>query len=441
MVSRSRSPSRSRSRSSQSKPPPPSSSLNLSPKTSPPPLPSAPLALYYYLTILLRLLLSPSISLSTLLNSSYPLSDITLTYIYQLTIPLKHWSKPHYRKGTYQQDLKDNLVNVAVPGTGVPLSYFVFCKVFYGGFILVVVPFILFIQEIHLKLLSKPSSFTLNLLGYDLDWCSLWRINCNLTHLHALKTRDVGYEMENKWSFILKSESLSIPISPCLPYPGLCIKHKNEEGGLGINFFKNARDGGEWIIQKVIRNSDFVSEMLPPKSPLSTFRVMTISHACVKKEGEEERKDFEELSVVFRAGREGALTDHDSILFPVSPSTGLILPGTINKNWYSTYSPFTTLRSQDVKLEKHPDTGNKIAGRRIEEIKRIVEICTDAHFKALPRVPIVGWDVVLCSEEDVPGGICLLEVNLSCNFFRGVFDEDKWWRFVKEVIVEMEGRD
>ena len=32
---------------------------------------------------------------------------------------------------------------------------------------------------------------------------------------------------------------------------------------------------------------------------------MTISHACVKKEGEEERKDFEELSVVFRAGREG----------------------------------------------------------------------------------------------------------------------------------------
>ena len=54
---------------------------------------------------------------------------------------------------------------------------------------------------------------------------------------------------------------------------------------------------------------------------------------------------------------------------------------------------------------------------------------------------LIGWDVVLCSEEDVPGGICLLEVNLSCNFFRGVFDEDKWWRFVKEVIVEMEGRD
>ena len=45
--------------------------------------------------------------------------------------------------------------------------------------------------------------------------------------------------------------------------------------------------------------------MLPPKSPLSTFRVMTISHACVKKPGEEEANDFEELSVVFRAGREG----------------------------------------------------------------------------------------------------------------------------------------
>ena len=32
---------------------------------------------------------------------------------------------------------------------------------------------------------------------------------------------------------------------------------------------------------------------------------MTISHACVKKPGEEEANDFEELSVVFRAGREG----------------------------------------------------------------------------------------------------------------------------------------
>jgi len=181
--------------------------------------------------------------------------------------------------------------------------------------------------------------------------------------------------------------------------------------------------------------------MLPSKSPLSTFRVMTISNASLKKIGEEEKDDFQELSVVFRAGREGALTDHDSILFPVSPSSGLLLPGTTNKNWYSTYSPFTPLRSNDVKLSRHPDTGNEVSGRRIEEIDRIVKVCKDAHFKALPRVPIVGWDVVLCSEEDVPGGICLLEVNLSCNFFRGVFDEDKWWRFVKEVIVEMEGRD
>lgn len=53
---------------------------------------------------------------------------------------------------------------------------------------------------------------------------------------------------------------------------------------------------------------------------------------------------------------------------------------------------------------------------------------------------MVGWDVVLCDEDSVEGGICLLEVNLSCNFFRGIFDEPRWWRFVQEVIVEMEKR-
>ena len=29
-------------------------------------------------------------------------------------------------------------------------------------------------------------------------------------------------------------------VSPVLETPALCIKHKNEEGGMGIHFFRNA---------------------------------------------------------------------------------------------------------------------------------------------------------------------------------------------------------
>ena len=55
-----------------------------------------------------------------------------------------------------------------------------------------------------------------------------------------------------------------------------------------------------------------------------------------------------------------------------------------------------------------------------------------------PDVPFVGWDVVLCPDSDVPGGMCILEVNLSCNFFRGKYDEANWWDFVAEALTDLD---
>lgn len=43
---------------------------------------------------------------------------------------------------------------------------------------------------------------------------------------------------------------------------------------------------------------------------------------------------IDSLSCVFRAGRQGADTDHSSILFDVDASTGTILKGTTNAHWY-----------------------------------------------------------------------------------------------------------
>jgi hypothetical protein len=52
-------------------------------------------------------------------------------------------------------------------------------------------------------------------------------------------------------------------------------------------------------------------------------------------------------------------------------------------------------------------------------------------------VPIIGWDVTF-----TPKGIFLLEVNLSCNFFRGSFDipryialVDAYWKHIEELEI------
>jgi len=45
------------------------------------------------------------------------------SYLYFLSLILYLWNKPHYRFGTFEEDMIKNLRNVALPGTGVPLSW------------------------------------------------------------------------------------------------------------------------------------------------------------------------------------------------------------------------------------------------------------------------------------------------------------------------------
>ena len=127
-------------------------------------------------------------------------------------------------------------------------------------FLLVIQPTVVFIATLNLfffkgfNLEMACHEYVRVLLGEELDWCSKWRVNCNVAAMHSVRTMKVGgYDMENKWEFLEKGAALGVPVSPILTLPGLCIKHKNEEGGMGIHFYKNAMDGGDWIIQKVIR--------------------------------------------------------------------------------------------------------------------------------------------------------------------------------------------
>jgi hypothetical protein len=246
-----------------------------------------------------------------------------------------------------------------------------------------------------------------------------------------------GYHMENKWTFLEKGERVGVPVSPFLKVESIVCKHRNEEGGMGIHFFKNATAGGDWIIQERIENAPWVQKMLPSNAPLSTFRVITMSRASLDvgmcADGKAKIDDIEALSCVFRAGRGGALTDHDSILFDIDTKTGIIKDGNSNAHWYKLGVPGALGCSwrNESGTKKHPDGNIPIAGEKIPDIKDMLDLVRESHVKMCPDVPLVGWDVVYSTDKDRP--INFLEVNLSCNFFKGSFDKDLYMEFISHM--------
>lgn len=370
----------------------------------------------------------------------------TRVHLFSMATAFYLYDKPHYRKGSYRDDLVDNLRNVAIPGTGIPLSIFVRSKYIALSFILTQYPAISLVAALHKWYKSgfKTSiseEYATRLLAPD-DWFSYWRLNCNVVGLHSL-LKDVphGYTMENKWDFLLEGEQKGVPISPYLKTPALVVKHKNEEGGMGIFFYKNATEGGDWIIQERIQNSDWVSSLLPENPPLSTFRVITQSRASLDLSKTPQTGDVTALSCVFRAGRKNASTDHDSILFDIDVCTGMISGGTTNAHWYRLglheVLPGQCPWRSSHDYSHHPDgTDIAVSGKVVPNLQGILELVQDSHLKMCPDVPFAGWDVVLSADPNVP--ICLLEVNLSCNFFRGSFDKKVYLDFIDDSFVALQ---
>ena len=73
-------------------------------------------------------------------------------------------------------------------------------------------------------------------------------------------------------------------------------------------------------------------------------------------------------------------------------------------------------------ITAHPDTAGEVTGHFVPDIAGMRAMVEDAHAKMLPGVPLAGWDIALTEEH----GACLLEANLSCNFFRGTFELDEY---------------
>jgi len=365
-------------------------------------------------------------------------------HLYSLSLIFEIWGQPHYRNGTFQEDMIKNLRNVAIPRTGIPLSYFCYCKLTTMAFVLVAYPIVALIAALHVVHVAKNEksfeeavacgveAFKEQLLT-PRDWFSLWRLNCRLASYHSGKTGAGGYRMEDKWTFLVEAEKARVPISPCMKVGEIVVKDRNEEGGMGIHFFKNAcRGGGDWIIQEKLDNNDFVASMLPPDAPLSTFRVITASRGGGLEHNSENMVTA--LSCVFRAGRAGAKTDHSSIIFDVDTNTGVIGKGTTNSHWYQLgLKGLSTAWTSAKTITHHPDCDAKVTGRHVP-IETMKHLCVEAHRVLLPDVPMAGWDVALTNK-----GVLLLETNLSCNFFRGTFDEDMYFNMLHEYFCMLDG--
>ncbi|KAL3803695.1 hypothetical protein HJC23_003749 [Cyclotella cryptica] len=375
-------------------------------------------------------------------SSSFTLPQFTSTplfaqhariHLYTLASEFYLYHRPHYRKPSYRRDLLDNLSNVAIPGTGLSLRHFVQTKFLAFTSVLFLYPAVSLLSSLSLWIQTRFASsisqeYAVRLLAPD-DWFHYWRLNSRLAALHALLNHvPPGYDMENKWTFLKEGHA------------------RNEEGGMGIHFYKNATVDGDWIIQERISNGEWVAKHLPQNAPLSTFRVITASRGALDVEktncdGGCTVEDIRALSCVFRAGRANAATDHDSIMFDVDVSTGKILGGTTNAHWYklglwNILPGRCTWRSWDHEITHHPDGDIAITGEVVPDIRSMLRLVEESHWKMCPDVPLVGWDVVLSSSEELP--ICLLEVNLSCNFFRGSFDRQVYLDFCEEMIGNLQ---
>ena len=116
-------------------------------------------------------------------------------------------------------------------------------------------------------------------------------------------------------------------------------------------------------------------------------------------------------------------------------ATGAIKGGTSNAHWYQ-LGPRKASRAPWLSAHRataHPDTGARITGARVPDMAAVRAFAEDAHARLCPGVPLVGWDVALTEEC----GMVMLEGNFSCNFFRGRFDQDAYFRFYEDYVVHL----
>lgn len=404
-------------------------------------------------------------------------------HTYTLVRTFATWGAPHYRAPSFGADMRVNLRNLAPPGTGVSLAWAALNRWVALAFLLVGHPVLALAAAVYEAVVAAASArhtagaaaapigsllrSSLPALAADVSarygvllldpphWFALWRLNCALVAEHSRLACPPGspgadqYGLEEKGRFLVAGDAAGLPVTPFLRTPGLIVKHRAVEGGMGIHGFANFTAGGDWIIQERLQNDAFLSALLPHGAPLSTLRVITASRVWLQRQlrdgdaarlppllrAQLDQPDVEVMTTVWRAGRAGAATDHNCICFTVDPATGALGVGVSNQHWYrlgwagaGSVGP-TAGRTWTA----HPDTGRPVTGAVIPGLPGVLATVAASHRRLLPEVPLVGWDVAL-----TPAGPMVLEVNLSCNFFCGAYDRARYVAFASAHFVALE---
>ncbi|KAJ1488746.1 hypothetical protein T484DRAFT_1782287 [Baffinella frigidus] len=254
------------------------------------------------------------------------------------------WSRPHYRASSYREDLRNNLQNVALPGTGIALSVLCLHNLLACAALILLPPLAAFVGALRRKAATGgredgPGAEREGRGGAG-------RGGGGLAALHESITGEEGYALEDKLVFLERAEAQGLPVTPWLKEPALFVcKRRDTEGGLGYQALSNAAHGGDWVVQAPVENSKAVAALLPDRAPLSTLRVVTAAtplHAGTR--GSEQGKtgggSAKVLSCVWRAGRAGKKTDHFSVLFGVDLLTGVLTGAATTEHWYHVKRPF-----------------------------------------------------------------------------------------------------
>jgi hypothetical protein len=162
---------------------------------------------------------------------------------------------------------------------------------------------------------------------------------------------------------------------------------------------------------------------------------LDVIHKSIPTSPEARLEQVRVLSAVFRAGREGAATDHSSVLYNVDQASGTMQGGTTNAHWYNLGASKDMLQYRAVpSYTRHPDSNVCLTGKTFTDMDAIKALVCDAHSKMLPDVPLAGWDVAMTEEH----GMCLLEANLSCNFFNGSFDRAAYFGWMDTMLASLD---
>lgn len=187
----------------------------------------------------------------------------------------------------------------------------------------------------------------------------------------------------------------------------LFMKPSNEQEGVGAKVVETVDDPDlqravdkpdEWVVQKKLRNSNFLRQYFPPNPPLCGVRICTV----MTKNGPEILESW------IRVGAENAVADcpfsAGGCEFAINAATGEVWQGSDEKHMKlidSSLEPSMTL-SNGAKLP--------IGGVKIPEWEKSLDMCKRAHREMAPEAFTIGWDVA-----HTPDGPLMVEANLISN--------------------------